>query len=160
MSSMSAVAGRLIVLLALPLKNGCTAPSILRCPSGAMDRVPNVPPGTAQSNTPRCSGLRFGAPSMVSAPQTCRFAWVIASCVKPSCLRRLNSGAWSAVVDRPNRCWHHSMPTVSGVIIMERSRTFGIPCSIRSSALVEIPRCWSCSTLSEGQSRSVPVPTT
>ena len=48
-----------------PERNGCVAPIILMWPIHWMLRWP-LAGLKAQSNTGRCSGLRCGAPSMVS----------------------------------------------------------------------------------------------
>ncbi len=60
---------RFTVLEMAPEMNGWTAPIIRMCPIGAMQRVPLL--GVrAQSNTARCSSLRWGAPSMIPSWST------------------------------------------------------------------------------------------
>ena len=69
-----AALGMLIVLEIAPEMKGCTAAIMRMWLSTESARLPMRPHGLAQSNTARCSAFRYGAPSSVIAPQTCRFA--------------------------------------------------------------------------------------
>ena len=67
-------AGILIVLEIAPEMNGWAAAIMLTWAAQAIDRVPFLPPGVAQSNTGRCSSLRCGALSIDRCPYTCSLA--------------------------------------------------------------------------------------
>ena len=65
MSSIVASAGMLTVFEIAPERNGCAAAIIKMWACQRIERSP-LRGENAQSNTPRCSGLRSGEPSIVS----------------------------------------------------------------------------------------------
>src|SRR5712692_12041175 len=64
MSSTLDSSGMLMVFEIAPERNGCAAAIIFTCPVQLIERPP--PAGASeQSNTDRCSGFMYGAPSIV-----------------------------------------------------------------------------------------------
>src|SRR5260370_36858109 len=70
MSSTVDSSGMLMVFEIAPERNGCAAAIIFTCPVQLIDLPP--PAGASeQSNTGRCSGFRYGAPSTVPCLSMC-----------------------------------------------------------------------------------------
>ena len=91
-SSTVAAFGMLMVFEMAPEMKGWAAAIMRMWLSADNARVPVRPHGLAQSNTGRCSGLRYGAPSRVIAPQHQALAASISARLKPSAASRSKPG--------------------------------------------------------------------
>src|SRR5271165_5065881 len=102
----------LIVLEIAPEMKGCTAAIMRMWLSTDRARVPLRPQGLAQSNTAKCSDLRWGAPSNVIAPQQKLLAASISARAKPSAANSSKEGSSSAPGAIPNLSTQKSSPKV------------------------------------------------
>src|SRR5271166_2925873 len=124
----------LIVFEIAPEMKGCTAAIMRMWLSTDKARLPVRPHGLAQSNTERCSGFRYGAPSSVIAPQQKLLAASISARVKPSAANSSKEGSVSAPGAIPNLSTQKSSPKVHLLNVNLMSKAAASAASTAASA--------------------------
>ena len=112
-SSIVASLGMFIVFEIAPDINDWAAAIILIWLSTDSERLPILPHTLAQSNTDKCSLLRWGAPSSVIAPQTWILATSISSELKPRNSSILNEKSFICSLFIPKIFLQKSSPNVN-----------------------------------------------
>ena len=118
-----AEAGRFTVFDMAPETSGVRAATISTCPCGAMNRVP-VPHTLAVSKMGRCSGLRWGAPSifpsltMPASSTACTYDRISSTCedVYPKRARASAITGLAMVMNPPPKSFLYAMWLKNGSI--------------------------------------------